>query len=57
MNKETGMKYLRAGLLSMVLFGVAFLIVLAWMEGVILGTLATLAAGLLGLLFIYDSGH
>jgi len=57
MNKETGMKYLRAVFLSMVLFGVAFLIVLAWMEGVILGTLATLAAGLLGLLFIYDSGH
>jgi len=57
MNKETGMKYLRAVFLSMVLFSVATLFVLAWMEGVILGALATLAVGLWGLLFIYDSGH
>jgi len=54
---ETGMKYLRAVFFGMVLFSIVLFVVMAWMEGVILGTLATLAAGLLGLLFIYDSGH
>ena len=54
MNNETGIKYLRAVFLSMVLFGVAFLIVLAWMTSVFLGAFVTVAVGAMGLTLCYD---